>query len=67
MYVKKNVLMLQVLQTTQMKLYLLLILDNFATVGNFTKAVNTENLASGIYFLKIFVDRKYTVAKVVVN
>jgi len=43
------------------------IYDGFATVGNFIEKVNTENLTSGIYFLKIFIDGKYTVEKIVVN
>ena len=43
------------------------IYDGFATVGNFERTVKTENLTSGIYFLKIFVDGKYTVEKVIVE
>ena len=43
------------------------IYDGFATVGNFTETVNTENLTSGIYFLKIFIDGKYTIEKIVVE
>ena len=46
---------------------LLQIYDGFATVGNFSETVKIENLASGIYFLKILIDGKYTVAKVVVD
>jgi len=43
------------------------IYDGFSTVGLFTKTVNTENLAKGIYFLKVLIDGKYTVEKIVVN
>jgi hypothetical protein len=43
------------------------IYDGFATVGNFSETVKTENLASGIYFLKILIDGKYTVEKVVLE
>ena len=46
---------------------LIQIYDGFATVGTFTRTVNTEHLAKGIYFLKILIDGKYTVEKIVVE
>ena len=46
---------------------LLHIYDGFTVEGNFTTTVDTEHLASGVYFLQILVDGKYTVAKVVVE
>ena len=43
------------------------IYNGFTVEGNFTKTFSTENLPTGIYFLQILLDGKYTVAKVVVE
>jgi len=37
------------------------------SVWEFIQTVNTGNLAKGIYFLKILIDGKYTVERVVVE
>ena len=41
--------------------------DAFTVEGNFSKTFSTKNLSSGIYFLQILIDGKYTVAKLVVE
>ena len=46
---------------------LLQVYDDFAVAGNFTRTINIAHLAKGIYFLKIFVDGKLTVEKIVLN
>ena len=42
-------------------------IHNDLVEGIFSKTVNTEHFAKGVYFLKILVDGKYTIAKIVVN
>jgi hypothetical protein len=41
--------------------------DGFASAGNFTRTFNAENLAKGIYFLKIQINGNSTVKKIVVD
>ena len=41
--------------------------DAFTVEGNFTQTFSTVNLPTGIYFLQILLDGKYTVAKIEVN
>jgi hypothetical protein len=41
--------------------------DGFATEGLFTKKINTEKFARGVYFLKILIDGNFTVEKIIVN
>jgi len=41
--------------------------DDFTVEGFFTRTFSTKNLPTGIYFLQILIDGKYTVAKVVVE
>ena len=45
---------------------LIQVYDGFADAGIFSRAVNTENLATGIYFLKVLIGSKFTVEKIVV-
>jgi uncharacterized protein YjdB len=42
------------------------IYDGFVYVGSFTKTFSTANLPKGIYYLKIFIDNKVKIEKVVV-
>jgi len=46
---------------------LLHIYDGFTVEGNFTTTVDTEHLASGVYFLQILIDGNIGVAKVIVE
>ena len=46
---------------------LLEVYNDFVSAGNFTRTVNTENLAKGIYFLKILIDGNSTVEKIVIG
>jgi len=57
-----KIILCDILGSKQLQIY-----DGFSTVGNFSQTVNTENLAKGIYFLKILIDEKYTVYKIVVG
>ena len=41
--------------------------DGFASAGNFTRTFSTENLAKGIYFLKIQINGNSTVEKIIVE
>jgi len=42
------------------------VFDGFTVEGFFSKTFSTKNLSSGIYFLQILIDGKYTVEKLVV-
>ena len=57
-----QILLCDVLGSELMEIY-----DGFATVGTFTKTVNTENLTKGVYFLKILIDGNSTVEKIIVE
>ena len=46
---------------------LLQVYEGFASEGLFAKTFNTKHLAKGVYFLKILIDGKYTIEKIVVN
>jgi hypothetical protein len=41
--------------------------NGFATVGTFTKSINTDNLSKGVYLLKVVIDKDFTVEKFVVE
>jgi len=43
------------------------IYNNFAIAELFTKRINTDNLAKGIYFIKISIDKDYIIKQIIVN
>jgi hypothetical protein len=46
---------------------LIQVYDGFATEGIFTKKINTEHLAKGVYFLKVLIGGNFTIEKIVIN
>ena len=57
-----QILLCDILGKEVMEIY-----DGFAVEGNFTQAIDVNNLDKGVYFLKIFANGNSTVKKIVIN